>query len=123
MPPISSTSKPTLKRWRILLPDGSYGTYPSPQALGTYEIEVVVKQYRQAALNVIRADRPGRGKSSGDRKVTKLFARTANLRIQAELVLVTIAGKESKNGVCNGHYLEDRVSFSEDKVMDAEGVR
>ncbi|KAL0549302.1 hypothetical protein IC582_013783 [Cucumis melo] len=99
MPPISSTSKPTLKRWRILLPDGSYGTYPSPQALGTYEIEVVVKQYRQAALNVIRAG------------------------IQAELVLVTIAGKESKNGVCNGHYLEDRVSFSEDKVMDAEGVR
>uniref|UniRef100_A0A0A0LWY0 NADH:flavin oxidoreductase/NADH oxidase N-terminal domain-containing protein n=1 Tax=Cucumis sativus TaxID=3659 RepID=A0A0A0LWY0_CUCSA len=55
MPPISSTSKPISKRWRILLPDGSYGTYPSPRALGTYEIEAVVEQYRQAALNAIRA--------------------------------------------------------------------
>ena len=40
--------------------------------------------------------------------------------IQAELVLGTIARKESNNEVCNGDYLEDRVSFSEDKVMDAE---
>ncbi|XP_038876227.1 12-oxophytodienoate reductase 3-like [Benincasa hispida] len=55
MPPISSTSKPISKRWRILLPDGSYGTYPSPRALGTYEIEAVVEQYRHAALNAIRA--------------------------------------------------------------------
>lgn len=55
MLPISSTSKPISKRWRILLPDGSYGTYPSPRALGTYEIEAVVEQYRQAALNAIRA--------------------------------------------------------------------
>ncbi|TYK07722.1 uncharacterized protein E5676_scaffold105G001490 [Cucumis melo var. makuwa] len=55
MLPISSTSKPTSKRWRILLLNGSYGTYPSPYALGAYEIEVVVEQYRQVALNVIRA--------------------------------------------------------------------
>ena len=40
--------------------------------------------------------------------------------IQAELVLGTIARKESQNDVCNGEYLEDRVTFSEDKVMDAE---
>ncbi|XP_022967594.1 12-oxophytodienoate reductase 3-like [Cucurbita maxima] len=55
MPPISSTSKPISKRWRILLPDGSYGTYPSPRALQTHEIEDVVEHYRQAALNAIRA--------------------------------------------------------------------
>ncbi|XP_038880749.1 12-oxophytodienoate reductase 3 isoform X2 [Benincasa hispida] len=55
MPPISSTSKPISKRWRILLPDGSYGTYPSPRALGIYEIEAVVEQYRHAALNAIQA--------------------------------------------------------------------
>ncbi|KAL0544166.1 hypothetical protein IC582_019278 [Cucumis melo] len=54
MSPISSTSKPISKRWRILLPDGSYSTYPNPRAVGTYEIEAVVEQYRQAALNVIR---------------------------------------------------------------------
>lgn len=40
--------------------------------------------------------------------------------IQAELVLGTIARKESQNSVCNGDYLGDRVTFSEDKVMDAE---
>lgn len=55
MSPISSTSKPISKRWRILLPDGSYGIYPNPRALGTYEIEAVVEHYRQAALNAIQA--------------------------------------------------------------------
>ncbi|TYK26970.1 myosin-11 isoform X2 [Cucumis melo var. makuwa] len=40
MPPISSTSKPISKRWRILLPHGSYGTYPSPRALGFDGIEI-----------------------------------------------------------------------------------
>ncbi|KAF3439671.1 hypothetical protein FNV43_RR17949 [Rhamnella rubrinervis] len=53
--PISSTSKPISGRWRILLPDGSYGTYPKPRALETYEIPQVVEQYRRAALNAIRA--------------------------------------------------------------------
>lgn len=43
-----------------------------------------------------------------------------NSGIQAELVLGTIARKESKVGDCNADYLEDRVSFSEDKIMDAE---
>ncbi|XP_028751460.1 12-oxophytodienoate reductase 3 [Neltuma alba] len=54
-PPISSTSKPISARWRILLPDGSYGVYPEPRALKTYEIPDIVQHYRQAAVNAIRA--------------------------------------------------------------------
>ncbi|XP_050218265.1 12-oxophytodienoate reductase 3 [Mercurialis annua] len=53
--PISSTSKPISNRWRILMPDGSYGKYPTPKPLETYEIKEVVETYRQAALNAIRA--------------------------------------------------------------------
>jgi len=54
-PPISSTSKPLSARWRILLPDGSYGVYPEPRALNTSEIPEIVQHYRQAAINAIRA--------------------------------------------------------------------
>uniref|UniRef100_A0A5B6ZJE6 Putative 12-oxophytodienoate reductase 3 n=1 Tax=Davidia involucrata TaxID=16924 RepID=A0A5B6ZJE6_DAVIN len=53
--PISSTSKPVSKRWRILMPDGTHGTYPNPRALPTYEIPEAVAHYRQAALNAIEA--------------------------------------------------------------------
>ncbi|KAA8523310.1 hypothetical protein F0562_009733 [Nyssa sinensis] len=53
--PISSTSKPISKRWRILMPDGTHKTYPNPRALQTYEISEVVARYRQAALNAIEA--------------------------------------------------------------------
>lgn len=37
------------------MPDGSYATYPNPRALQTSDIPEVVDQYRQAALNAIRA--------------------------------------------------------------------
>jgi len=40
--------------------------------------------------------------------------------IQAELILGTIARKENKSGDSGANYLEDRVSFSEDKLMDSE---
>lgn len=53
--PISSTSKPISNRWRILMPDGTHAMYPGPRPLATYEILDVVEQYRQAALNAIRA--------------------------------------------------------------------
>ncbi|KAM2925552.1 hypothetical protein FF1_043054 [Malus domestica] len=42
-----------------------------------------------------------------------------NAGIQAELVLGTIARREKKDGDSDGDYLEDRVSFSEDKLMDS----
>lgn len=35
------------------------------------------------------------------------------------MILGTIARKSNENGDCNGDYLEDRVSFSEDKLMDS----
>ncbi|KAK6160628.1 hypothetical protein DH2020_004009 [Rehmannia glutinosa] len=43
-----------------------------------------------------------------------------NAGIQAELILGTIARKDNAKGNSNGEYLEDRVTFSEDKVMDTE---
>ncbi|KAJ4826370.1 12-oxophytodienoate reductase 3 [Turnera subulata] len=53
--PISSTTKAISNRWRVLLPDGSYGKYPAPRALETSEIPKVVEDYRLAAVNSIRA--------------------------------------------------------------------
>nr|XP_010932417.1 12-oxophytodienoate reductase 7 [Elaeis guineensis] len=53
--PISSTDKPISGRWRILMPDGTYGRYPAPRKLATSEIAEIVQQYRQAALNAIEA--------------------------------------------------------------------
>ncbi|XP_042497107.1 12-oxophytodienoate reductase 3 [Macadamia integrifolia] len=53
--PISSTSKPISDRWRILLPDGSHGKYPTPRALATNEIPEIVSHYHQSAINAIRA--------------------------------------------------------------------
>ncbi|KAG5248249.1 artemisinic aldehyde Delta(11(13)) reductase [Salix suchowensis] len=53
--PISSTDKAISNRWRILMPDGTYGTCTAPAALETSEILEVVEHYRQAALNAIQA--------------------------------------------------------------------
>ncbi|KAE8657989.1 12-oxophytodienoate reductase 3 [Hibiscus syriacus] len=53
--PISSSNKPISNRWRILMPDATYGIYPKPRALDVSEIEVVVEHYGKAAFNAIRA--------------------------------------------------------------------
>ncbi|KAL6222044.1 hypothetical protein ACLB2K_005436 [Fragaria x ananassa] len=53
--PISSTSNPISKKWQVQLPDGSYDAHPEPRRLETHEIPLIVEQYRQAALNAIRA--------------------------------------------------------------------
>lgn len=37
------------------MPDGSYGKYPTPRRLATSEIPEIVEQYRQAAINAIKA--------------------------------------------------------------------
>ncbi|KAL4278746.1 hypothetical protein GQ457_03G040030 [Hibiscus cannabinus] len=42
------------------------------------------------------------------------------LQQRAELVLGTIARKTKKNGDSEGDYLEDSVTFSEDKLMDSD---
>ncbi|KAJ4954112.1 hypothetical protein NE237_030944 [Protea cynaroides] len=53
--PISSTNKPISERWRILMPDGSHGKYPTPTPLTPTQILEVVTHYRDSALNAIRA--------------------------------------------------------------------
>ncbi|CAH9083955.1 unnamed protein product [Cuscuta epithymum] len=53
--PISSTKRGISKRWKILMPDGSYGIYPEPRVLGTEDIAQIVDFYRVAALNAIEA--------------------------------------------------------------------
>ncbi|KAL3642884.1 12-oxophytodienoate reductase 3 [Castilleja foliolosa] len=53
--PVSSTDKPISKRWRVLLPDGTYGVYPKPHKLNTHEVPELVQQYCQAAINAIEA--------------------------------------------------------------------
>lgn len=47
------------------------------------------------------------------------FELLLNAGIQAELVLGTIARRNNQNGDSDGVYLEDRVTFSEDKLMDS----
>lgn len=42
------------------------------------------------------------------------------IAIQAELILGTIARKENATGNSGGDYLDDRVTFSEDKIMDSD---
>ncbi|KNA04624.1 hypothetical protein SOVF_197980 [Spinacia oleracea] len=53
--PISSTNKGLTDRWRILMPDGSHEKCTPPRALTKPQILEVVQDYRQAALNAIRA--------------------------------------------------------------------
>lgn len=53
--PISSTNKPISSRWKVLLPEGSLSDYSSPRALAASEIPNIIDDYRQAAINSIRA--------------------------------------------------------------------
>ncbi|KAK9097226.1 hypothetical protein Sjap_022723 [Stephania japonica] len=48
------------------------------------------------------------------------FDLLVNAGVQAELVLGTIARTVRKTGPSDGDYLEDRVMFSEDKLMDSD---
>ncbi|GAB4858572.1 12-oxophytodienoate reductase 3 [Ancistrocladus abbreviatus] len=53
--PVSSTNKVISERWKLLLPDGSYTTYSQPRALATEEIPGIIQEFKQAAINAIRA--------------------------------------------------------------------
>ncbi|PIN23091.1 NADH:flavin oxidoreductase/12-oxophytodienoate reductase [Handroanthus impetiginosus] len=53
--PVSSTDKPISKRWRVLMPDGSYAIYPKPRKLDTYGVPELAEHYRLAAINAIEA--------------------------------------------------------------------
>ncbi|KAM6599934.1 hypothetical protein CsatA_019543 [Cannabis sativa] len=53
--PISSTNKAISNKWKVLLPEGSFESYPEPRVLETNEILELVDDYRRAAINAIRA--------------------------------------------------------------------
>lgn len=53
--PISSTNRSISENWKILMPDGTKNNFSKPRALETCEIPKVVEQFRQAAINSIRA--------------------------------------------------------------------
>ncbi|KAH9611560.1 hypothetical protein KSS87_009744 [Heliosperma pusillum] len=53
--PISSTNKPASNKWSLLKPDDSHAHCSVPRALTIPQIFEVVNDYRQAALNAMRA--------------------------------------------------------------------
>ncbi|KAH9626246.1 hypothetical protein KSS87_001417 [Heliosperma pusillum] len=53
--PRSSTNEPISSRWKVVLPDGSLTEYSRPQALSSSEIEELIEEHRQAAINSIQA--------------------------------------------------------------------
>ncbi|KAI4302258.1 hypothetical protein MLD38_038032 [Melastoma candidum] len=53
--PISSTNRILSNKFRPQLPGDSYGSFSKPRALETAEVGQVVRHYRQAAANAIRA--------------------------------------------------------------------
>ncbi|KAI4380801.1 hypothetical protein MLD38_006949 [Melastoma candidum] len=53
--PISSTNQIISNKFITLLPDDTWGGFSKPRALETAEVREVVEQYRQAAVNSIRA--------------------------------------------------------------------
>ncbi|XP_010530510.1 PREDICTED: protein arginine N-methyltransferase 2 [Tarenaya hassleriana] len=73
-----------------------------------------------APWNALSPSNLSAGDFAMDSSHQEAFEILLNAGIQAELILGTIARKENKSDHSNGDYLEDRVSFSEDKLMDAE---
>ncbi|CAH9135112.1 unnamed protein product [Cuscuta epithymum] len=53
--PVSSTKQQITQKWRLLMPDGSYGHFSKPHALTIDEIAKYVDLHRTAALNAIEA--------------------------------------------------------------------
>ncbi|CAM9002279.1 unnamed protein product [Rhodiola kirilowii] len=72
-----------------------------------------------APWNALSPDNVSAGDLAMDSGHQEAFEVLVNAGIQAELILGTIA-RRAVNGDSVGDYLEDRVSFSEDKIMDAE---
>ncbi|KAH7510918.1 hypothetical protein FEM48_ZijujUnG0064800 [Ziziphus jujuba var. spinosa] len=82
---------------------------------------LVVKTLLEAGApwNALSPSNLSAGDFAMDAGYQEAFDILLNAGIQAELVLGNIARKENKIGDCNGDYLDDRVSFSEDKLMDS----
>ncbi|KAG5542034.1 hypothetical protein RHGRI_021767 [Rhododendron griersonianum] len=82
----------------------------------------VVKRLLEAGApwNAISPSNLSAGDFAMDSGHQDAFDLLLNAGIQAELILGTIARRAKPGGDPNGDYLEDRVSFSEDKLMDSE---
>ncbi|KAI3922349.1 hypothetical protein MKX01_006038 [Papaver californicum] len=73
-----------------------------------------------APWNALSPSNVSAGDFAMDAGHQEAFDHLLNAGIQAELVLGTIARVEKKDGDSKGDYLEERISFSEDKLMDSE---
>ncbi|XVE70167.1 hypothetical protein DITRI_Ditri10aG0050500 [Diplodiscus trichospermus] len=82
----------------------------------------VVKALLEAGApwNALSPSNQSAGDFAMDRGHQEAFEVLLNAGIQAEMVLGTIARKTEKSGDSEGDYLEDRVTFSEDKLMDSD---
>ncbi|CAN0873213.1 Protein arginine N-methyltransferase 2 [Linum grandiflorum] len=82
----------------------------------------VVKALLQAGApwNALSPSNLSAGDFAMDAGHQEAYELLLNAGIQSELILGTIARKENDNGNSNGDYLKDRVSFSEDKLLDSE---
>ncbi|TYI82488.1 hypothetical protein E1A91_D05G224100v1 [Gossypium mustelinum] len=73
-----------------------------------------------APWNALSPSNQSAGDFAMDSGHQEAYEALLNAGIQAELILGTIARKTKKNGDFEGDYLEDRVTFSEDKLMDSD---
>ncbi|XP_022768681.1 protein arginine N-methyltransferase 2 isoform X2 [Durio zibethinus] len=82
----------------------------------------VVKALLEAGApwNALSSSNQSAGDFAMDSGHQEAFEVLLNAGIQAELILGTIARKSKKDGDSEGDYLEDRVTFSEDKLMDSD---
>ncbi|CAK9182853.1 unnamed protein product [Ilex paraguariensis] len=82
---------------------------------------VVVKLLLEAGApwNALSPSNLSAGDFAMDSGHQDAFDLLLNAGIQAELILGTIARREKVEGDSEGDYLEDRITFSEDKLMDS----
>lgn len=117
-----------LDKVKTLIDSGADVTYFDTQGL-TPLMHAAKHGHADVVKNLLEAGAPWNALSPSNLSAGDLAMEAAhqdafdillNAGIQAELVLGTIARRENKNGNFDESYLEDRVTFSEDKLMDSD---
>uniref|UniRef100_A0A2N9ELW5 Protein arginine N-methyltransferase 2 n=1 Tax=Fagus sylvatica TaxID=28930 RepID=A0A2N9ELW5_FAGSY len=117
-----------LDKVKTLIDSGADVTYFDSQGL-TPLMHAAKHGHADVVKNLLEAGAPWNALSPSNLSAGDLAMEAAhqdafdillNAGIQAELVLGTIARRENKNGNFDESYLEDRVTFSEDKLMDSD---
>ncbi|KAK7362338.1 hypothetical protein VNO77_04448 [Canavalia gladiata] len=88
--PISFTSKPISARWRILLPDGSFGVYLEPCVLTVSEIPEIIGEFtRELGMEAVAQD------DADQVSFGRLFISNPNvvLRLKLNAPLTSVGGK------------------------------